>query len=79
MYMRYEWFHEREKLPPLLSAPPLLIINELPLLRRLRLAPICSRGLLLRLARIELGDDLGRDTVELLLGEDAQERPCEVE
>ena len=36
-------------------------------------------GRFARLARVELGDDLGADTVELLLGEDAQQRPGEVE
>ena len=52
-------------------------VNELLLLgrvlrRRRRLRPR-------RLALVELGDDLGVDAVELLLGKDAQQAPGEVE
>lgn len=57
---------------------PLVVIYKLILLGRLRFL-LCGRRLLLWLARVELGDDLGRDTVKLLLREDAQEGPSEVE
>ncbi len=57
----------RSDFDELLVLPPLLAV-----LRSDR--PLCRL-----LAPIELGDDLGVDTVELLLGEDAQQRPREIE
>ena len=39
---------------------------------------LASRGLLCRLAAIEFGNDLGADPVQLLFGEDAQQRPREI-
>jgi hypothetical protein len=55
-------------------------VDEVALLRVVRrLALRRARRLARRLAAVELGDDLGADPVELLLGEDAEERPGEVE
>ena len=57
----------------------LRVVDELTLRGRGRGGPRRVVGGLARLARVELGDDLGADAVELLLGEDAQQRPGEVE
>lgn len=54
----------------------LRVVDELVLRRSLRL---CVLGRLPCLSSIELGDDLWADAVELFLGEDAQQRPGQVE
>ena len=53
-------------------------INELLLARPVRFG-VLGRPLRSGLTRVELRDDLRVDAIELLLGEDAQERPCQVE
>ena len=63
---------------PSLSFPRSRIVNELPVRLPARLQPVFC-GLLRRLTPVELGDDLGADAVELLLRENAQQGPGQVE